>query len=51
MWCVAPQPVSSSDNVVYVIVLDHSHCDDFCGNVCVCLDPLYNVLLGLLRIL
>ena len=28
------------DNVVYVIVLDHYHCDDFCENVCVCL---YNV--------
>ena len=28
------------DNVVYVIVLDHYHCDDFCGNVCVCL-PMY----------
>ena len=29
------------DNVVYVIVLDHYHCDDFRGNVCVCL---YNAL-------
>ena len=43
--------MSSCDNVVYVIVLDHYHCDDFCGNVCVYLDPLYNVLLGVLRIL